>query len=138
MEEERWIFKRQKKTLFSLFRALSYRSFVLFSFSSSGNQQFQDNTFLELSKILTSTSDQRQDGNRPPFTTSSPQKDTELGNVWLLFVEDRGALSRGAWAPISAAVDLLESEKITLACFDRRPIQNRPREETNLRSLQQL
>ena len=57
-----------------MFRARSfYSGFDVFFFVSHGNQSFQISTFLVLlSQILNSTtSDPRQDGQPPPFTTSS-------------------------------------------------------------------
>ena len=52
--------------------------FSLFPIVSCGNQQFQNRcctTFVLLSQILNfTTSDPRQDGQSPPFTTSSSQR----------------------------------------------------------------
>ena len=83
---------------------------------------------------MNSTSDKRQRGQSSPFTTSSSQKVHGMRDYC------RGSIVAEIERPslvehqrlISNAVCFLDSGKITLGCFDGRPIQNRPLEETNL------
>ena len=114
---------------------LSWSVLMFFSLFRMGISRFRIVTLLVLlSQILIfTTSDPRQDGQSSPFTTSLSQKVRGMRNCRVFIVGEIEKPSHGASAPISTAVCVLESRKITLGLFFyRRPIQNRPLEETTL------